>query len=152
MYQISLFLLCWKILNESLCPLCRLPVLFFDINVNPCGKSPIFKLWDELHGGLRSKRRQAFSLPGGKPRSSCRGGRTLSVRGRFFYYNKSRIFGEFIIFAYALSNDNFLVSNNFRNSCKYTCGWLQFALLIQYLLSYLQLQLYFKYICGKSLD
>ena len=72
--------------------------------------------------------------------------------GRFFYYNKSRIFGEFIIFAYGLSNDNFLVSNNFRNSCKYTCGWLQFALLIQYLLSYLQLQLYFKYICGKSLD
>ena len=72
--------------------------------------------------------------------------------GKLVYYNKSRIFGEFIIFAYGLSNDNFLVSNNFRNSCKYTCGWLQFALLIQYLLSYLQLQLYFKYICGKSLD
>ena len=84
MYQISLFLLCWKIFNESLCPLCRLPVLFFDINVNPSGKSPIFKLWDESHGGLRPKRRQVFSPTGGKPRSSCRGGRTLSEMGGSF--------------------------------------------------------------------
>ncbi|ENO12308.1 hypothetical protein MBGDC06_00004 [Thermoplasmatales archaeon SCGC AB-539-C06] len=37
------------------------------INVNPSEKSPIFKLWDESYGGLRPKRRQAFSPPGGKP-------------------------------------------------------------------------------------
>jgi len=40
------------------------------INVNPSEKSPNFKLWDESHGELRSKRRQAFSPPGGKPRHS----------------------------------------------------------------------------------
>ena len=34
-------------------------------NVNPSEKSPTFKLWDESHGGLRPKRRQAFSPPGG---------------------------------------------------------------------------------------
>jgi hypothetical protein len=44
--------------------------------VNPSEKSPTFKLWDESHGGLRPKRRQAFSPPGGKPRQSCRGGGT----------------------------------------------------------------------------
>lgn len=39
-------------------------------NVNPSEKSLTFKLWDELHGGLRSKRRQVFSPPGKKPRHS----------------------------------------------------------------------------------
>jgi len=48
--------------------------------VNPREKSPTFKLWDESHGGLRPKRRQAFSPHGGKPRHSCRGGGTVSVR------------------------------------------------------------------------
>ena len=35
------------------------------LNVNPSEKSPTFKLWDESHGGLRPKRREAFSPPGG---------------------------------------------------------------------------------------
>ena len=47
-----------------------------NLNVNPSEKSPTFKLWDESHGGLRQKRRQAFSPPGEKPQHSCCGGGT----------------------------------------------------------------------------
>jgi len=37
------------------------------VNVGPSEKSPNFSLWDESHGELILKRKEAFFPPGGKP-------------------------------------------------------------------------------------
>ena len=56
--------------------------------MNPSEKSPTFKLWDELYGGLISKRRQAFSPYRKKPRHSYRRGRGQIYR---FVYERAKI-------------------------------------------------------------